>query len=164
MGTSIELWTYRLFQNDTVFLEEVFQKATSASASAELKPAKDLKMVAAGKKAAETRAMQTFTLEEHFEGMPEHLQELGRAIGDFILRLDPSIEQAPKKTYIAYKAAQNVVCMEIQKAKILLFLKLDPKVHSGPKDISRDVSAIGHFGAGDLEVTTKEEAVFKPRQ
>jgi predicted transport protein len=43
--------------------------------------------------------------------------------------------------------------MEIQTQKIYLFVKLDPKQHKGPKVISRDVTNIGHYGTGDLEIT-----------
>ena len=53
------------------------------------------------------------------------------------------------------RTAQNIVCVEAQQKKILLFLKLDPAQHGGPAGISRDVSKIGHFGTGDLEITIK---------
>lgn len=45
--------------------------------------------------------------------------------------------------------------MEPQKKQVCLFLKLDPKKDKGPEAISRNVSAIGHFGKGDLEITVK---------
>ena len=48
--------------------------------------------------------------------------------------------------------------MEIQHQKVTLFLKLDPKKVQGPPGMSRDVSNIGHFGTGDLEVTLKTAA------
>jgi len=73
------------------------------------------------------------------------------------MALDPAMEQAPKKYYVAYKISQNIACLEIQKAKIHVFLKLDPKKVRGPAGISRDVSKIGHFGTGDLEITIKSE-------
>ncbi len=60
---------------------------------------------------------------------------------------------APKKFYVAYKTAQNIVCMEVREKKITLYLKLDPKKVAMPKGISRDVSEIGHYGTGDLEIT-----------
>jgi predicted transport protein len=45
---------------------------------------------------------------------------------EYILSLDDSIEEAPKKFYIAYKIAKNFVCMEAQKKKVILYLKLNP--------------------------------------
>ena len=78
--------------------------------------------------------------------------ELAEVVNDFISGLDPAIEVAPKKFYIAYKTSQNLVCMEIQKKRLLLYLKLDPKTVQGPKGISRDVTNVGHYGTGDLEI------------
>jgi predicted transport protein len=75
------------------------------------------------------------------------------AANDFIVSLDPSIEVAPKKFYVAYKTSQNIVCMEVKQRRITLYLKLDPKVVRGPKGISRDVSDVGHYGTGDLEIS-----------
>ena len=71
------------------------------------------------------------------------------------MSLDPAMEEAPKKLYVAYKISKNIVCMEVQHQKVTLFLKLDPKKVQGPPGISRDVSDIGHFGTGDLELTLK---------
>ena len=75
--------------------------------------------------------------------------------------IDPAMEEAPKKLYIAYKISQNIVCMELQKHRVVLYLKLNPKEISGPLGISRDVSGIGHYGTGDLEVTIKSIEDFQ---
>jgi predicted transport protein len=88
------------------------------------------------------------------------MRQLAIAANDFIAGLDPSIEVAPKKFYIAYKTSQNIVCMEVKKQRVILYLKLDPKAVRGPKDISRDVSEVGHYGTGDLEVSVKGQADF----
>lgn len=151
MGQSIELWTYRRFQNDTFYLEEVYPAGDSVEGLAGKNPV----MVAAGKKAAITRATATWTFEQHLEGKPDQIKELVLAIQEYILGLSTSIEQSPKKQYIAYRTTQNIVCVEVQKQKVCLFLKLDPKIHKGPPGISRDVSELGHFGTGNLEVTLR---------
>ena len=36
------------------------------------------------------------------------VKELAQSIKDFILGLDPAIEEVPKKFYIAYKISQNI--------------------------------------------------------
>ncbi len=160
MGANIELWSYRLFENSTFYLEEVFQKTVGVT-PASVMPSKDPKMVAAGRKAAATRANATYTFEEHVRGKPEAIKDLAMTISDFVMGLDPSIEQSPKKFYVAYKIAQNIVCMEVQKSKIVLFLKLDPRRVKGPPRISRDMSRIGHYGTGDLEITLRSERDFE---
>jgi len=159
MGANIELWTFRRFANGAMYLEEVFQRSVSETISA--LEGKDPVMVAAGKKAALTRAMGGWTFEQHLESKPQQIADLAIEIQEFMLALDPTIEEAPKKLYIAYRSSQNIACVEVQQKKILVFLKLDPKQHAGPPGISRDVSDIGHFGTGDLEVTIKTQADFE---
>jgi predicted transport protein len=157
MGANIELWTYRLFANSSIYLEEVFQKTYVPSAP-ETAASKNPIMVAAGKKAAIARITGSYTFDQHLVGKPQSMQDMARGVQDFIRGLDASIEEAPKKFYVAYRTSQNIVCMEIQKQKILLFLKLDPSRHAGPRGLTRDVSKIGHYGTGDLEVTLKTTA------
>jgi len=159
MGADIELWTYR-FYKQFIYLEEVLQKSY-ASATAESPSDKNPIMVAAGKKAAATRMTGQYSFEEHLSGKPEKIRDLALAIQEFIVGLDPAIEEVPKKLYIAYRISQNIVCMELHMQKIILFLKLDTKVVTGPAGISRDVSSIGHFGTGDLEVTIKNASDFE---
>lgn len=164
MGANIELWTYRLYGDKFIHLEEVLQRAyaTNTQLSRDRKDpvntrlssdGKDPVMVAAGKKAAHTRATASYTFEEHVEGKSQKIKEIVYAVQEFIMSLDSAMEEAPKKLYVAYKISQNIVCMEVQKRKILLFLKLDPGSISELPSISRDVSNIGHFGTGDLEIT-----------
>lgn len=160
MGANIELWTYRLFKNSVLYLEEVLQKAYAApSTSAE--SGKSPVMVAAGKKAAMTRATGSYTFEQHLEGKAGDVRDLANAIREFILGLDPGIEESPKKYYVAYRISQNIACMELQKKRVILYLKLDPKKVAGPAKISRDVSNIGHFGTGDLEITIGNQNAFE---
>jgi predicted transport protein len=68
-----------------------------------------------------------------------------------ILNLDEAVEEAPRKLYVAYKKAQNFVCVEFHKKKITLYLKLDPGQFKPMPKNSRDVSNIGHYGTGNFE-------------
>jgi predicted transport protein len=160
MGANIELWTYRLFKNDSIYFEEVFQKSVNptgdSAGAAALSNA-----LSPGKKAALTRATGSYTFEQHIEKCPQHIRDLVVSINDYLQGLDPSIQMAPKKFYIAYKVAQNFVCMEVQKKCVLLYLKLDPKHAKQLPDISRDVTKIGHYGTGDLEVTIQSDKDLK---
>ncbi len=159
MGANIELWRYRLFSNGNLYFEEVYKQAYAESLSSPSN-AKNPVMVAAGKKAAITRATGSYTFEQHIKDKSEKITELARAIQDYILGLDSSIEQAPKKLYVAYKTSQNIVCMEVQQRKILLFLKLKPSDIAEPPSTYRDVTNIGHFGTGQIELTVSSENDF----
>lgn len=162
MGANIELWRYRLFVDGALSLEEVFRRSYTGTAQTaqENHPAKDPTMVAAGRKAAITRATGTYTVEQRLEGKPENIRDLALAVQDYVMGLDPAMEENPKKFYIAYKTSQNIVCMEVQKSKILLFVKLDPKTLPDMPAIGRDVANIGHYGTGNLELTLKTSNDF----
>ena len=162
MGANIELWRYRLFVNSTIYFEEIFRQ-TYPNESASVQPeiddsTKNPVMVAAGKKAALTRATGSYTFEQHIEGKTPKISQLAVAIQEFIFSLDSAIEQNPKKLYVAYKISQNIVCMEIRKQHITLYLKLRPSDVVNPPSNYRDVAEIGHYGTGDTEFIIKNEA------
>ena len=161
MGANRELWTYRLFKNGSLYLEEVFQKSVTTSPTASLSG----KQLTTGQKAALSRKTGSYTIEQHFKGKPAAMKALAQSIQEFLLGLDPAVEEAPKKFYIAYKISKNIACMEIHKARVLLFVKLDPTKVNAPRKIARDVTDIGHFGTGDLELSVRNQGdldVVKP--
>jgi len=160
MGANIELWQYRLFKNSTLYLEEIFGK-TVAPATDTHTANKNPVMVAAGKKAAITRATGTYTVEQHLQGRPKELQELAVAVQEYILGLDPSIQEVPKKFYIAYKISQNIACVVVLKRTVVIYLKLDPTAIKDMPAIGRDVREIGHFGTGDFELELKSMQDFE---
>lgn len=152
MGANIELWRYRLFTNNSLYLEEVLH-STKATTSVSQSSDKNPVMVEAGKKAAQVRTTATYTLEEHFEGKSKKIQELMHEIREFVTGLDSAIEEVPKKFYIAYKSSKNIVCMEAKSKNIKLFVKLKPSEVIEPPKSYRDVSNIGHYGTGEVEFT-----------
>ncbi len=118
-------------------------------------------MVEADKKAAQVRATTTYTFEEHLEGKPESIQSLTHNIREYILGLDPAVEEVPKKLYVAYKISQNIVCMEPQGKNIKLFVKLRASDVEAPPSSYRDVTNVGHYGTGDAEFTLSRELEFE---
>ena len=62
-GAGLELWTYRLFKNDVIYLEEVFQKSDPGVGAPD--GAKNPVMVKAGQKAALARATGSYTFDQH---------------------------------------------------------------------------------------------------
>ncbi len=160
MGANIELWKYRYYENGALFFEEVYKKSiiTTSPNNTDYSNKNPI-MVEAGKKAAITRATGIYTLKEHFDKIDNNKKQIATELQDYILNLDESIEEAPKKFYIAYKISQNFVCMKIRKNKILLYLKIKPPtLETIPKN-GRDVTNIDHYGTGDFElvITTKED-------
>lgn len=157
MGSNIELWQYRYYQNGALFLEEIYKRTVLNNINNEEINNKNPVMVEAGKKAALTRASGVYTLEEHFKKINKNKKIFVDELREFISSLDESIEEVPKKFYIAYKHTQNFVCMQIHSNKILLYLKIDPTaINDIPKNC-RNVKDIGHYGTGDFEISIENE-------
>ncbi len=70
-----------------------------------------------------------------------------------ISRLSDSVEIVPRRVYTAFKTSRNFVTLQTQKKRLLMYLHLEPgEVLANPVLGARDVSKIGHFGTGDVEV------------
>ncbi len=160
MGANIELWQYRLFKNGSLYLEEVFRKSVSVTEASPLE-GKNPVMVAAGRKAAQTAKTGNYTFNQHVQGRSDEIRQVAEAVQEFVVGLDSSIQEVPKKFYVAYKLSQNIVCMEVQKKCVLLYIKLTPRQLGALPPIARDVTAIGHFGTGDLEFSLKSLEDFE---
>lgn len=159
MGANIELWQFKLFSNGVLHLEDVFRRSANLSSSYfEEEAAKNPVMVSAGKKAAIARATGVYSFDDHIKDLDEVLKNIVLSLREFLIDLDDSVEEVPKKFYVAYKVAKNFCCMQVQKNKIALFLKLDPKSIKEKPSNSRDMSNTGHYGTGDFELTVKTEA------
>ena len=155
MGANIELWQYKYYQNGVISLEEIYRKSTLFTESDDNQNLKNPIMVEAGKKAAISRATGSYTIDKHIQKIEIQKKGFVQEIRDFILSIDESIEEVPKKFYIAYKVSQNFVCMEIHKNKFLLYLKISMKdINSIPPN-GRDVTNIGHYGTGNFELSLK---------
>ena len=121
MGANIELWQYKIYENGIISIEEIYKRTEIKTHTSIDNNGKNPVMVAAGKKAAETRKNATYTINEHIDKLNEELKDLLDEIREYIVNLDSSIEEAPKKYYIAYKTTQNFVCIVDTKEKISPF-------------------------------------------
>ncbi|MGM0498423.1 MAG: DUF5655 domain-containing protein [Bacteroidota bacterium] len=162
MGANIELWQYKIYENGILNIEEVYKRTTTRGHQ---EPSdfngKNPIMVEAGRKAAQTRKTASYTIDKHHKNLDGTVLELFNIVRDYIISLDSSIEETPKKHYIAYKTSQNFVCLQTYKKKLTLYLKLNPEeVNPMPKQ-ARDVRNIGHFGTGDFELSLKHLTDFE---
>src|SRR6516164_10400550 len=102
---------YRLFKNNCLYIERVNQDSDEWR-EGKGQSGKNPVMVAAGKKAALARN-EVHTFEEHLEKpKSEILREVLKSLQEYILGLDPAIEEVPKKLYVAYRTTENIVCAE----------------------------------------------------
>lgn len=90
------------------------------------------------------------------------MRELFDSFRKEIVALDPNITEEFFKQYVAYKAETNFVDVVPQAKKLRLTLNMRFNEIDDPKNITRDVSQIGHYGNGEVEVnlTSIEELPY----
>jgi predicted transport protein len=69
----------------------------------------------------------------------------------YLLELGDDVTEGPVKHYVAYRTTRNFCCLEVHQRHLFLYLALNPSVADACA-FCRDVSSIGHFGTGGLEV------------
>jgi uncharacterized protein with ParB-like and HNH nuclease domain/predicted transport protein len=69
-----------------------------------------------------------------------------------VLALDPCVTEEILKLYIAYKAETNFVDVVPQKSRLRLSLNLHFHELHDPKGLAKDVTNLGRWGNGDVEV------------
>lgn len=101
------------------------------------------------------------TFDEQLEATSDNLKELYYSIRDYILALGDDVTENKLKLYSAFKKIKNIACIEVRVKSIMLYLRLNPDDFTLENGFTRDVSKIGHWGTGDLEVTIKDVQDFE---
>jgi predicted transport protein len=162
INRNIELIRYKLFGDDLLLFELVNgASATSTQATLETdEQVSDIKPAKAP--AASTLAMKTHA-DQIATASPE-LLALFEQTRSFILAQGDDIIEKPLKLYVAFRRLKNFVCLSMtskQDPRIILTLKLDPATVEPEPGFLRDVTHIGHWGTGDLEVVLRKPADFE---
>jgi predicted transport protein len=94
-----------------------------------------------------------YGLDDHPQLAPGRpMRSLFDAIRTELLAMDPNITEEILKLYIAYKAETNVVDIVPQAARLRLSLNMPFPELTDPKGMARDVTNLGRWGNGDVEV------------
>jgi len=95
-----------------------------------------------------------YTEEYHLKGKPQEVIELFRTIDKFCRELDPTaVRRKYLAKYVRYTHGKNIFCcVHLQKSGLRVWLKLNYSDLESPPEYVRDVSNIGHWGVGDVEL------------
>ena len=156
MGRSIELVRYRDFQGEFLALDLV------ASTAGNSNPAQPTELPAKLGKAKHSYA----TVTELLPKAPEPLATLYADLDVYLMALGDDVTMTTRKLYFAYRRIKNFACVEVHPntGELLVFIKVDPQAIRLEEGFSRDVSNIGHFGTGDVELHLKTGADFEKAQ
>jgi predicted transport protein len=163
MNRNIELIRYRHYPDGFLVLERV------NAVTAEIIPEIATFPVAL---TPHIKTKQAYTtVSQYLERAPGSVKDLYQSVEDLLLTLGDDVEKkvlkfyfgAPPggKFYFAFKRIKNIACVEVrvQALCVVAYLKCPITPDTIIEGFTRDVSNIGHFGTGDLEVTirTKED-------
>lgn len=117
-----------------------------------------------GKADSQTPTAIPPTVSDKVAAAPQKLAELYQCLSEALMELGEDVTVSAKKHYIAFRRNRNLASVQLfnRKEEIKVYLNLDPELvvlaERFDENYMRDVSSIGHFGTGDLEVTLKKKA------
>lgn len=157
INSNIELIRYRRFGEELLLLE--LANATSANSG---RPSATKTVKLPKPPPTEPVAAKAGTGDRSFaEWLPllsPHLSELMASLEGHVLSLGDDVQRKELKLYVAFKRLKNFATVVPQKARLLLYLHVDPNQLLPLLPNGRDVRQQGHWGTGDLELTLASQA------
>lgn len=75
-----------------------------------------------------------------------------------IMNLSPAVKKEYKKMYVAYKLDTNFVDIVFQKQRLRISVNMKFSDIIDPNGICRDITGIGRWGNGDVELFMEDQA------
>lgn len=95
-----------------------------------------------------------FDIDHHTSGKPEAIVHLYQALDARLRAFGPDVSRSFRKHYINYKVRRSFVTLRLDKGRLVMTAQIP--IAEAPRPgglLMRDVSALGHQGLGDTEVT-----------
>jgi len=96
-----------------------------------------------------------YTIDDHPHLLTPGLRDLFEAFRKGVLALDPCVSEEFLKLYVAYKAETNFVDVVPQAKRLRLSINMTFAEINDPKGLCKDVTDLGRWGNGDVEVGIK---------
>lgn len=138
MNRNISLIRYKKFGNDLLMFEQINENVAATIPDSE----------PAGNKPKTVYK----TFEEQLETADQHVKILYQDLTNYILSLGDDISENHLKLYAAFKKIKNVVTVVANKKKLVVNLPLDVSTFTFEEGFSRDVTNLGHWGCGSVEL------------
>lgn len=153
INRNIDLVRYRRFGSDLLALELVHRTSTEEAPVEE--------GAAKTKSPAKTHD-KTFT--KTMEDLSPELRDIYSSLHAFMLALGDDVQPRQRKLYMAYRRIKNFAGIVPSKKGLTLYLKVDPSTVSIEEGFTRDVTNIGHWATGDLEVWVDSKKAMQKAQ
>ena len=159
INRNIELMRYRYFGEELLLLELVnAQTALTSQTTSSKKQSEPAPVASTSSKARSTDKSQ----QERLELASPELIALYEQVCDYASGLGDEVQRKEVKLYTAFKRIKNflsiVVLPQNRDPRLQLYLKLNPADIVLEPVFSRDVTDIGHWGTGNLELNLRDES------
>lgn len=151
---NIELIRYRRFGAELLLLEQASAPSSAppkGQGTKAKKPGKTLKELPPALSEKTMGPDKPFV--ELLAVLPASLVQVLASLEDYTLSLGDDVQRKELRLYVAYKRLKNFASVVLQKNRLLLYLHLDAAAVLRTLANARDVSNLGHWGTGDLEVS-----------
>ncbi len=140
-----EIWEIKRYANGLIGFTEHKTSSDESVSTIETLENNEVKKV--------SREIKVYTEDFLFENSKasDEIKELYFSLKERILSLG-EMNIVPRQTYISFKRKSNFVDMTFQKGNLWLWINLKKGELDDPKEITRDVSEIGHYGNGDYDL------------
>lgn len=146
----IELWEVGKYENDVIVVNPL-KKSKSAPSIKQVQPVESSQI------SNVVKSIKVYSEDDHLNSATEETKELYELYRDAIFNLGSDIAVKPKKYEIGFTKNGKIfadVC--ILKSSLKFWINLKRSQLDDPKGLTRDVSAIGHWGNGDYEVVVSD--------
>jgi len=158
INRNIELMRYRYFGDQLLLLELVNAQSVPQSNSATT--SNETVSPANSNKKGERHKSKDKSQADRIKEASQSLLELYHELCDFTEGLGDEVQRKEVKLYTAYKKIKNFACFVVlpqkKDARIIVYLKLPPELAEN-NHFSRDVTHIGHWATGDLEINVRTQ-------
>lgn len=150
---NVELVRYRDFGPDLLAIELVTTTTATAPTRRTVSPEAPVQVTTSGRRRSAVDLIARADKE---------LAGLYEAYEEFLLSLGDDVVKNERQDYFAFRRLKNFSCVEVHPSSrnLLIYLKLDPQTVEMQEGFIRDVSSIGHFGTGDVELRIKDRSAW----
>ncbi len=106
------------------------------------------------------------TVMDYLAAADAEVQSWYESIKAYMLSLGDDVQMKTTKLYVAFKRFKNFACVEVspQVRKVSVYVKLPVSDVTFQPGFTRDVTNIGHFGTGNIEIVVDSDADLLPAQ
>lgn len=149
MNRNISLIRYKKFGEDLLMFEQVNENIAPAVNE-------DTGVVPTTKHKGAQRSFM-----ERKKDASKEILTLYEDIRNYVLSLGDDITENQLKHYAAFKKIKNIVCVEILKNWLTLYLRLDASTIDYEDGFTQDITQLGHHGTGDVQVIIRNRSDYE---